>query len=275
MSEKGIHKLNLLLENEANKTRASIVRKVNTLLPTFYNDLRIEINAYHIRSKGSYDPAVIADKLEMRQSFRTIEDLIRVLYDNITEIYEEEIGGFYDRCYLITSKILGSNTNSLVASAMIGERKDAEIRSAWSGLDYEERLDEHFRNMRKSIKTHLFQSIMRKEGPAQNYNCLLSPIQYNIKRLQTLFGTEILAVMTYSQKKCYEDNRITKVKIINLANGGCHKIWGDYVATNVTNCHGEVGKVIDLSEDNRVGITLPPFHPHCACRIIHLEGEEH
>lgn len=266
--------LDLLLEKASSTTYKSIVRRVNSLLDVYYKDLKKDTSNFHIDLNGNFELLNPVHKAKRRDLYDTIGQQTDKLFSDIEEIYLDEMSDLYDKCYLLTTKAVSDKEyDMLTMNAMISSSKADDISADWSGLDYSARLTNHRDSMKFTIISNLGNSIRRGDTAIGNYNAIVPTVKSRISKLQTLFETEVQAIRTHAQKGAYDTNRVKRVKIINTAQGGCHKIWGGYVATSVKDCKSQVGKIVEL-KDALVGIDLPPFHPHCACRIVHLEEEE-
>lgn len=133
------------------------------------------------------------------------------------------------------------------------DRISKVISKPWAadGQNFSSRIWGNKTKMINSLHTQLTQSIIRGDSPDQAIKQMAHEFNVSKHNAGRLVMTESAFFASASQKECFEDLDVDQYEIVATLDSHTSTI-----------CQDLDGKVFDM-KDYSVGVTAPPFHPHC------------
>lgn len=141
---------------------------------------------------------------------------------------------------------------------------DIIIQKPWAqdGTSFSDRIWGNKEKLVSKLHTELSQSIIRGSDPRKAITNLAREMEVSRSQAGRLIMTESAAIASASQKDCFGELRVEQYQILATLDTRTSDI-----------CRDMDGKVFSMN-DYEVGITAPPFHPHCRTTTIPYFDDE-
>ncbi|MDD3123560.1 MAG: minor capsid protein [Candidatus Izemoplasmatales bacterium] len=172
------------------------------------------------------------------------------LGQTLTEAYQD---GFYRTMFDIQKQAkLGVSF-----TAPGGKQLETAIRERWLGQNYSERIWADKNRMLMNLEQTLSQEFVRGRNPREVSKDFADKMNTSYHNAQRLIRTELNYISNKGSMKAYKESEVVDQY--------------QYLATLDSRtsdiCSEMDGKIFDLKE-GKVGINLPPLHPHCRSTTI-------
>ena len=141
---------------------------------------------------------------------------------------------------------------------------DTVIRKPWAqdGSSFSDRIWTNKEKLVTKLHTELSQSIIRGSDPKKAIRNLAQVMDVNRSQAGRLIMTESAAIASTAQKDCFKELGVEQYEILATLDTRTSDI-----------CRDMDEKVFDM-KDYEVGVTAPPFHPHCRTTTVpHFDDE--
>ncbi len=130
---------------------------------------------------------------------------------------------------------------------------DTVIRKPWAqdGSSFSDRIWTNKEKLVNKLHTELSQSIIRGSDPKKAIRNLARVMDVSRSQVGRLIMTESAAIASAAQKDCFKELGVEQYEILATLDTRTSDI-----------CRDMDEKVFDM-KDYEVGVTAPPFHPHC------------
>lgn len=172
------------------------------------------------------------------------------LGQTLTEAYQD---GFYRTMFDIQKQAkLG------VSFTTPGDKQlETAIRERWLGQNYSERIWANKNRMLMNLEQTLSQEFVRGRNPREVSKDFADKMNTSYRNAQRLIRTELNYISNKGSMKAYKESEVVDQY--------------QYLATLDSRtsdiCSEMDGKIFDLKE-GKVGVNLPPLHPHCRSTTI-------
>lgn len=141
---------------------------------------------------------------------------------------------------------------------------DLIIQKPWAqdGTSFSDRIWGNKEKLVSKLHTELSQSITRGSDPRKVITNLARDMEVSRSQAGRLIMTESAAIASASQKDCFGELGVEQYQILATLDTRTSDI-----------CRDMDGKVFSMN-DYEVGVTAPPFHPHCRTTTIPYFDDE-
>lgn len=107
------------------------------------------------------------------------------------------------------------------------------------------------KQLSEALRTQLTQGIIRGDNPMQMADVIAKQFNVSKNKAARLCYTESAHISALSQRECYKELQVEQFQIVETLD-----------SSTCPTCGNLDGKVLPMSR-YEVGVTAPPFHPHC------------
>ncbi len=199
-----------------------------------------------------------AMKLQIRQH----AELLSTAYEGGTTafLHNAYTENYYHTAFEIAKGTgVGSNLTRLDPKII-----DTVIRKPWAqdGSSFSDRIWTNKEKLVTKLHTELSQSIIRGSDPKKAIRSLAQVMDVSRSQAGRLIMTESAAIASTAQKDCFKELGVEQYEILATLDTRTSDI-----------CRDMDEKVFDM-KDYEVGVTAPPFHPHCRTTTVpHFDDE--
>ncbi|PJJ30527.1 minor capsid protein [Lacrimispora celerecrescens] len=199
-----------------------------------------------------------AMKLQIRQH----AELLSTTYEGgtIGFLHNAYTENYYHTAFEIAKGTgVGSNLTRLDPKII-----DTVIRKPWAqdGSSFSDRIWTNKEKLVTKLHTELSQSIIRGSDPKKAIRNLTQVMDVSRSQAGRLIMTESAAIASTAQKDCFKELGVEQYEILATLDTHTSDI-----------CRDMDEKVFDM-KDYEVGVTAPPFHPHCRTTTVpHFDDE--
>lgn len=138
------------------------------------------------------------------------------------------------------------------------QKIDTLIRKPWAqdGSSFSDRIWSNKDKLVNKLHTELSQSMIRGSDPKKAIHNLAQAMDVSRNQAGRLIMTESAAIASSAQKHCFNELGVEQYEILATLDTHTSEI-----------CRDMDGKVFDM-KDYEVGVTAPPFHPHCRTTTV-------
>ena len=154
---------------------------------------------------------------------------------------------------------IGSNLASLDSKKI-----DTIIGKPWAqdSSSFSDRIWSNKEKLVNKLHTELSQSMIRGSDPKKAIRNLAQVMDVSRSQAGRLIMTESAAIASSAQKNCFNELGVEQYEILATLDTHTSEI-----------CRDMDGKVFDM-KDYEVGVTAPPFHPHCRTATVPYFDDE-
>lgn len=135
------------------------------------------------------------------------------------------------------------------------------LETKWKGSNYSKRIWNDTDVLAKRLEQLFTVESMTGMSEVDMTKAIAKEFDQSINVAKRLIRTEANYMANQSKLKAMKNNKVEKYRIVAILDLRTSKI-----------CRGQDGKIY-LVKDAIIGITLPPFHPHCRSVIMSYFGE--
>ena len=245
------------LKQEYDKQFALLKRQIDLAYADYSNDIKYEIKAAK-NDIGTYKPGTKHNK-KIRELDKRIDKRTDELFEEVSSLFNKTMSNCYDLGYKGTRKSIYKSKVIKPEAYQAMKKKDMKY-NLWSGMHYDERIQNHKEKLVFTLKSKITSSIIRDDSLGYAYNDAYKSIQNQLKALDRLCKTEMNAMVVMGQLRCYHVNNILEIQAV-LDERCCDE------------CKRHDGKKVKVL-DAKVGINIPPFHTSCRCSVKEVKKEE-
>ncbi|MEY8357063.1 minor capsid protein [Lachnospiraceae bacterium 54-53] len=225
--------------------------KENAIDERWMKELENASARYHI----SYLEAM---KLQIRQH----AELLFTAYEGgMTEFLQNTYSENYYHSAFEVARGTGVGSNLVRLDT---KKIDTLIRKPWAqdGSSFSDRIWSNKEKLVNKLHTELSQSMIRGSDPKKAIRNLAQVMDVSRSQAGRLIMTESAAIASSAQKDCFKGLGVEQYEILATLDTRTSEI-----------CRDMDGKVFDM-KDYEVGVTAPPFHPHCRTTTVpHFDDE--
>lgn len=177
-----------------------------------------------------------------------------LLYGNHTDDLTAHLSQIYEEGYYRTAFTIQQGMEIGWSLAKLNENAIRKALSEpWTADNntFRDKCWTQKKQLSEALRTQLTQGIIRGDNPMQMADVIAKQFNVSKNKAARLCYTESAHISALSQRECYKELQVEQFQIVETLD-----------SSTCPTCGNLDGKVLPMSR-YEVGVTAPPFHPHC------------